>query len=298
MRKFYATFSGKNYHDMTSKIVNDAPKFGADQVLVYDDLWVKECRPDLMERHKDLLNHPRMRGFGWFFWKAPYMLDALARMNDGDVLLAADGDTYPISDLNPLCDQCVKDGGILLFAAVGCLHRHWGKRDAMHLMGMDSDAYRDRHHACARFLIFQKGATINFKPTTFYPSGGTITPTDFLKQWHDYTSDIRINTFDPSTILPEYPDLHQPRCEQAVLTNLAIRYNLRLYREACEYGNPCMDWDYVNADDPWPPAGHRIGDEPLYPQTFVQCGSQSRDPHSNSQGSSFRNVFDAMQEAR
>lgn len=278
--KIYATFSGDKYHQTTTKIVADAPKYGADKVWVYDDIWLKTCRPDFMKQHANLFakRDPRgaLRGFGWFVWKPFVVLDALSRMSDGDTVLFTDADTYPIFDLSPLYSQCEKDGGIMLFHCVGQIHRWWGKRDCQHLMNQDDDHWRDRQHACARFMLFRKGSKIKFKSTRFFPEGGEVTPEEFLNEWLKYTSDIRINTFDKSVIMPEYPDLHEPRCEQAVLTNEAHRYGFKLYREACEWGNSVPE------------------DKEIYPQTFVQVGGCSYDPKPNpgQKGSRFRNIND------
>ncbi len=274
----YITFSGAKYHPWTKRIVEDAPKLGADCVLVYDDHWITTKRPEFCKEHEALFKKRdlkgNLRGFGWFIWKPFILLDALRRSEDGDVVLYTDGDCYPIADLNPLFNQCRKDGGIMLFAANGWTQRLWCKRDAMHLMGQDSEYFRDQQHAVARFMLFQKGAKINFKPTVFYPEGGTVTTEEFLETWLKYTADIRINTFDHSTILPEFPDFRESRCEQSVLTNLAHRYGFKLYREACEFGNKYPeDWD-------------------IYPQTFVQNGSHVVDPTYRGQGSRWRNVND------
>ncbi len=57
-----------------------------------------------------------------------------------------------------------------------------------------------------------------------------------------------------------------------------------------------MDWDYINADDTWPVRGTRIGDKPLYEQTFIQGPSMFNPTFKNSPentkggGSRFRNV--------
>lgn len=274
MKKIYITFSGDKYHSMTEKIVTNAPQHGADEVWVYDDVWLISHRPFFVESNKALFAHQKMRGFGWFCWKPLVVLAALARAQIGDIVLFTDADTYPIADLNPLYRQCEKDGGIMLFSAVGHKQRQWCKHDCMHLMEMDDDHWRDKQHAVARFYLFQKGAEIQMKPTGWYPHGASVTPEQFLNEWQKYVSDIRCNTFDLSTILPEYDDLKEHRCEQAILTNLAHRYGFKLYREACGYGEGYEE------------------DRDLYQQVFVQEGWHSFDPHRPGRGSSFRNVND------
>lgn len=230
----YVTFSGARYHSTTKKIVELAPILGIEKVHVYDDKWLIDKQRGFMDERKDLFDFergdkPYSRGFGWFCWKPFILLDALSKANDGEIVLYTDADTVPISDLTPLFEQCKAEGGILLFAACGFKQRHWCKRDCMHLMGMDSDEWRDRQAGCARFMLFQKGASKAFK-----------TPEDFLKEWLYWSSQIQCNTFAESTLKPEYEDLQQHRCEQAILTNLAHKYAIPLHREPDDSGNCCL----------------------------------------------------------
>ncbi len=257
-------FGGEAYDNTTEIIVRDAPRFGVDKVLVYDDAWLMQqefyrLNSWLWTHHGDMQNNPR--GFGWFAWKPFIIMHALQHYcAEGDVLLYTDADTYPIFDLTPIYQECVRIGGTMLFAAQGCLHAHWCKRDTFVVMGQDADAYggslRSRQHAVARFMLFEKG------PWRVW---------QFLMEWLAYCLNPLANTFDPSVILPEYPELREPRCEQAILTNLAHKYGHKLYREACQSGE------------------HVADDKDLYPQLFIQdgnCGDKNQ-----LKGSRFRNVL-------
>lgn len=283
-KRWYITFSGDRYHQWTKNIVENAPRFGADKVLAYDDVWLRG-KSDFCEKHRDLFEKKCfksgvVRGVCWFLFKPFIFMETLKRMQPGDVCVYSDGDTFPIADLSPLYNECDRVG-LMCFSAVGWQQRFWNKRDLNLLMQQDYEEYRNAQAACARFLVFKKGAKINFKPTSFYPEGGVLTPEHFFEEWYRYLSDIRINTFDPSTILPEYEDLRENRCDQSVEGNLAHRYGLKLYREACDFG------DTPNPDGiPWPE------DRNLYGQLFVQRGDHSFDPSGRREGSSFRNVFD------
>lgn len=259
---YLATFSGARYHDTTRRIIEDSPRFGVDDVLVYDDYWLKTRRPEFVERMKWFWEHPKHRGCGWFTFKPFYILDALSRLDKGDTLLALDADTFPIADLSVLFRQCRADGGVMLFSAVGCWNNVWSKRDAMIAMGCDSPKYQDAQHAVARFCLFQKG--------------GAFPAEEFVGQWLGFTACPLINTFDQSVLGPELPMFRENRTEQTVLTNLAHRYGLKLYREACEFGN--------SVDN----------DKDLYGQLFVQDGRHTYGPgdRDESAGSRYRNVND------
>jgi hypothetical protein len=276
MSRVYATFSGSKYHATTERIVKDAPKFGADEVWVYDDAWLKRCRPAFCERTSWFFQQRNRkeggpRGVNWFCFKPLTALDAFRRLNTGDVLLYTDADTYPVADLSPLYDRCVSDGGVMLFNARGCLNRQWTKRDIFTVMGCDEPKYHASWQAVARFMLFQKG--------------GAFPAEEFLGQWLGFTCNPFVSTFEPSALgLPDYPGFQENRVEQSVLTNLAVRYGVPLYREACEFGG----WQ-----GPALPEDHDGG----YPgrQTFSQTGQHTFRPGyagDESEGSAFRTVND------
>lgn len=258
---YLATFSGDKYFATTKRIVEDSPRFGVDQVLVYDDIWLRNCRPGFWEKTKYFREHPNRRGVDWFCFKPFYIWDAFCRMNDGDVLLAVDADTYPIADLTPLYRRCVEDGGKMFFNCLGCPNRHWTKRDVFLLMGCDEPKYHDAYQACARFMLLAKG--------------GAFPVEKFLGEWLGFTCNPIINTFDASVMgQPDYEGFRENRCEQSVLGGLTVKYGCKLYREACGNGNGgTEDWD-------------------VYPQCFIQSGDHTYHPTEATEGSSFRNVND------
>lgn len=269
-----ATFSGAKYHDTTARIVADSPRFGADRVMVYDDFWLLKHRPEFCDRTSWFFRRAnggegRPRGVCWFCFKPLVVLDAFRRLSPGDMLLWLDADTYPVAPLAPLFDRCRADGGKMLFNVLGCKNRWYTKRDAFTLMGLDGpdgppEAYLETFQCVARFMLFERG--------------GAFPAEAFLGEWLGFTANPLVNTFEPSILgRPDDPGFIQNRCEQSVLTNLAVKYGCRLYREACGFGNGGKeDWG-------------------VYPQTFEQVGSHSYRPGyagDESEGSAFRNVDD------
>lgn len=240
MKKIYITFSGNAYHETTKRIVENAPKFGADEVWVYDDFWL--THQDFYTLNHWLWEHrnPNKRewGFGWYAWKPYIIWDALTKLNDGDIVLFTDADTYPINNFSMLFDQCVKDGGIMLFAASSWPKNSvWCKSDCFIVMGQYDEKSFNAPAGCARFMLFQKG---KWKTT------------QFLMEWLTYTVNPLANTLDDSILSAEPADFKEHRAEQSMMTNLATKYGLKLYREADQTGN-------------WYPQ-----DKELYPQLFEQ----------------------------
>jgi hypothetical protein len=258
------TFSGAKYHDTTERIVEDAPRFGVDRVWVTDDYWLRHYRPAYWDRVRWFREHPGVRGVDWFCFKPFVIADVFRRLPPGDTLLWLDADTYPMHDLSALYETCKRDGGVMLFNVLGCRNGWYTKRDALIVMGADSPEYLEPFQAVARFALFEKGAA--------FPAE------KFLGEWLGFTANPFANTFDASVLgPPEHEGFIENRCEQSVLSCLAVRYGVRLYREACEFGNGGKeDWD-------------------LYPQLFHQCGSHSYRPGytgDETEGSAFRNVLD------
>lgn len=264
MKRIYITFSGSAYDETTARIVSDAPRFGADQVMVFDDCWLTQQplfadpRFQWLYTHRGVGNPNGRRGFGWFAWKPYIIRTALNQCDPGDIVLYVDADTYPIADLSPLYEQCARDGGQMAFMATareGPLRNgDWNKRDCMIAMGMDEPRWLDAGTAVARFMLFQAAAP------------GVD---QFLEEWQELCLTPDCQTFEASALAPEHPGFREHRAEQAIYTNLVHRRGLKLYREACAFGNGCQqDWD-------------------LYPQTFVQVGNGVA---QNLNGSRFANV--------
>lgn len=212
------TFSGAPYDATTKTIVERGVEFGADDVRVYDDRWLTE--QPFYQQNSWLWEHPHKRGFGWYAWKPFIIWHALSTLNDGDVVLYVDADTEPIAPLGMLFDQCSKDGGIMLFASEGHLQHEWCKRDCY--VAMWQAALFNVPAGVARFMLFQKGPW---------------RPTQFLMEWLTYCVNPLANTFDPSRLGAETIGFVEHRAEQAIMTNLAHKYGLPLYREACQAGN-------------------------------------------------------------
>lgn len=220
--RFYVTFSGADYDTTTERIVATAPMYGADKVTIYDDTWLRDH--EFYELNSWLWKHHGGRkGYGWFAWKPLVILDALDRCAAGDLVLYSDADTFPVADLSPIYNIADRDGA-MLFAAIWHQNDHWCKRDCFVVMGQDNEKYYERQAGVARYMAFKKGP---WKPR------------QFLMEWLTYCVNPLATTFDPCVLgLPERPGFKEHRTEQAIMTLLAHKYGYKLYREACDSGEP------------------------------------------------------------
>ncbi len=261
MKRIYITFGGKAYDETTERIVDDAPKFGVDEVKVYDDRWLIE-NTKFLEMNSWLFGtgvkpaQPELKfGFGWCSWKPLIILDALKGLIAGDVVLYTDADTYPIADLTPIFDGC-RDSkeGIFLFESQGCLNGRFTRGDCA--MAMCLELHPGRIMGCGRFSLFRAGS--------FYAQ-------QFLTEWWAYSVNPHCQRVAPSVHSFDDSNYYRHSNEQSILTMLGYKYNLPFHREACQAGWP-------NTTKP----------EDTYPQLFVQewCGGDRTDLS----GSRFRNV--------
>lgn len=217
MKKYYITFGGQAYDVVTQTVVSTAIRYGADEVLVYDDLWLSQ--QDFYTRNKLMWQHLPQRWFGWCCWKPYIIWRTLEMCKEGDIVLYADGDSIPIENLNPLYEICHKDGGIMLFAGEPHRQIQWCKADTYIVMGQINDMLNTTNLAgCARFMLFEKGPWRT---------------TQFLMEWLTYCVNPIALFYDTSLfVTEENPEFIEHRSEQAILTNLAHKYKLELYREA------------------------------------------------------------------
>lgn len=259
-----ATFSGSKYHDTTRRIVEDGPKFGADKVIVTDDVWLRVNHPDHWEATRYFRERKDVRGVNWFCFK-PYTIRTIyEQLSPDDVLLFVDADTYPIADLRPVFDLARQEGAVF-FSARGCIMSTWTKGDVFRVMGCDEDRFKTPLQTVARFMAFHKG--------------GKFPCLRFLNEWLYWTTDRRVNTFDPSTLGPEPDGYVQSRCEQSVLGVLTTKYGAKPLREACQFGG-------------WGTSDVQPNERDVFGyQMFVQDGKSSyAKGSSEADGSDWRNV--------
>ena len=278
MRKILLTFGGSAYDEITSQVVAYHP--GADDIWVYDDVWLnahpfRRINSWLWDHNSANPNAPRGRGYGWYAWKPLILLDAMSRLQPGDVVCYLDADSRPLEDISCVFDTAERDEA-MLFRASAHDQQRWCTRDCEIVMGLNPSMLHEKRlpgrpqllvpgvpAGCARWAAFRVGS---YKPR------------QLLYEWLTYAINPMATTFEPSILGPDHPDFEEHRTEQAILTMLALKYGYTLWREA--------DQDGVEfRGQPGQP-----GD---YGQLFEQC--KRGGPHPLGAGSRYRNV-DALTE--
>lgn len=264
MRNVLVVFGGRAYDDRIARTVEDAPKFGADSIQIYDDRFLIE-RGGFRIQNEWLWQTKRPFGYGWCSWKAYIILDAMARSSPGDVILYSDADTVPIADLEPVWDTA-RNKGVMIFDNQGWLNNRVVRGDCLVAMGQDSDKYRYGKHVDAKTNAWKVGDFLAYQMLVEWWAY-SINP--LCQQWEDY---------GPSKYSTDGPEFHQHRTEQAVLSLLANKYGVAIYRQACQWGWP-VDHEYCKA--------HGVIAD-LYPQLFDQRYCEG--DRTDLSGSRYRNV--------
>jgi hypothetical protein len=203
---------------------------GADEVLVYDDKWLMgtgyyKVNRWLFDAQSFIMDRPQVpikHGFGWCSWKAFCILNTWERLEDGDIVLYLDGDSFPVAPFGKLFDLCAREGGVLVFEEK-CSTLRFTKGECFLAMGIDP---WDGPHACGRFSLWQKGSFL---------------AKQMLAEWWAYSINPRCTLWGKSTVCADQPEYYRNSTEQSVLTCLAHKYNLTLHRGPDKWGEPTPD---------------------------------------------------------
>lgn len=243
MKRYYCAYGGAGYDRTIERIVRNAPLLGADEVYVFDDLWMETT--EFRQTNRWAWDHPGHNGVkyggGWYCWKPFVIREMMKHLAPGDILLYTDADTYPIADFSCLYSYCDREGfydmrsmekliphekGFFLFEATGCKDRQWVKRDVWQAVWPSCNPVGalDSQHATARFMLFQKGVPAVHR---------------FLADWERLCCVPGLTTRDPSAEL-EYEGFEENRGDQSIFSLLTHKYNLPLHREADGFGEASM----------------------------------------------------------
>lgn len=174
------------------------------------------------------------RGAGYWLWKPYIIRESLQALPEGDILVYLDVGAMIVADPSPLFRIC-QDVEILLFAGhhegtAGLPYQcgHWTKRDCFVLMGCDEPRYHQAPMADASMVVIRNG------------SYGRR----FIDEWLTFASRAEIITDVDSSTGPELPDFVDHRHDQSILSLLAVRHGLPLFRGPSQYGNYCKPPEY------------------------------------------------------
>ena len=189
----------------------------------YDREWLEGT--EFYKENKELLDDPI--GAGWWLWKPYIILDALCKVDRGDIVVYCDcGDMFS-PGLQPYVENNIGEDDISLLLLGGHPNRQYTKKDCFVLMDWDEDDYWNSIQLEAGFMVW-KSCEESIK---------------VVNDWLNYCLNFDILNDEPSTQGEESFDFKEHRHDQSILTNLAIRDGLSVggpeYRNFIE-----CDYDY------------------------------------------------------
>ncbi|HSC54386.1 MAG TPA: hypothetical protein VLC98_12215 [Phnomibacter sp.] len=197
-------------------------------------------KTDFYEKHRSIVSEPT--GAGFFIWKPYYILETLRKMADGDLLLYADSGHAFESDPSPLFDLCKEQDiilfenyqGYIFFSRTGLAFteyncytevnkcKYWCKNDSFRLLGLEGTAAEEAFLTDASIMLFRKSAKAM----------------EFVEEWLGACTDRRMISFDPNEDgKEEVPGFQFHIYDQSLISLIAWKYRLSLYRCPSQYGN-------------------------------------------------------------
>jgi len=152
MKKYIVSFATPEYFD-SQKLLNDsALRNGVEEFISYNKKWLTKTK--FYKDNKTILK--QFRGSGFWLWKPFIILEALSRIEKGEILIYSDSGIEIISDLAPIFEICDKKDGLIFFNNLGAKCKDWTKRDCFIKMDADSDTFYFTEQVMVGFAIFKK----------------------------------------------------------------------------------------------------------------------------------------------
>lgn len=218
MKIALTNLSDKKFKNSRLILNESAKRFGITKVFSYDFEEIKKTSFFL----DNIEIFESIKGLGYWLWKPYIILKTIEQMDEGDVVIYSDCGIEIIEALDPLIKVCLDKEDVLLFGNANDLNSSWTKRDCFVLMDCDCDKYWNSLHCDAAFCLFKK-------------SEQSI---GFINEWLSYGTNKHIITDVPNVNgLPNFPNFIEHRWDQSILSLLAHKYQLTLYRMPTQFGN-------------------------------------------------------------
>lgn len=198
------------------------------------------CRKDLERTTLYMMNKAvldKTRGGGYWLWKPFIIKETLKELDEDDVLIYSDAGMEIVADIRPVVEICRKRAPIMLFAGhyddVGApgpnLCGKWTKRDAFVFMDCDERQYHGAQLLDASFIVIAKARR----------------SVAFVREWLLYCCQPQLLTDEPNVCqLPNLPEFIEHRHDQSLLSLLAVREGLEVFRHPSQFGNHLKEERY------------------------------------------------------
>lgn len=183
-------------------------------------------------KHSLILN--QSKGAGYWLWKPYFILQALDRLKDGDVLMYADSASHFIHPAEPLLNLPKSFGQDVIPFELELEEGRWTKRDTFVYMNVDQMNYEKSQQFLASFIVIRKSQF----------------SLHFINEYLTYCCNPNILTDLENTCgLPNHSGFVAHRHDQSVFSLLCKKYSLTGFRDPSQWGNSRVA-EYQNSQYP------------------------------------------------
>ena len=189
---------------------------------VHDMEFIPYYDYQLRDLYKAFPNHfVNSKGFGWWLWK-PFIIDfTLSKMEEDDILIYLDSTIEIIKD--PL--NLIKEGEDMVLFNNGQNHHEYCKSECYY--GMETPSSLDQLQANGAIQIYRNTPLTRIFVEEYFTWCSQL---DLIND--DYLESVQLSKFK------------EHRHDQSILTNLAVKYNIKLKTSPCQWG--MKDNSYFN----------------------------------------------------
>lgn len=210
------TLSNSKYYESRKILEKSAKSFG----YKIDSINFEDLRDDIFFiENKNIIFQEK--GLGFWLWKPYIIFNALKKVKENDVVVYIDAGVQIIQNLSPIIQICKDIEPILLFENAALKNSSWTKRDSFILMGLDNQTAYNSLQCDASICLFKKCEK----------------SISFIEEWLNYCTNENILTDKPNEFGENLPEYIDHRMDQSVLSLLAHKYKIHLYRVPSQYGN-------------------------------------------------------------
>lgn len=194
------SYASDNMTISQENLVVSALNYGIDNVISYGR---KDIDENFYLTNKEILDAER--GAGYWLWK-PYIINkTIQKLNEGDILIYSDAGIRLINDPKAVIQQ-MNEG--MFFFSNGWPHVEWCKAHTIiEMLQTLPESIKDRKQVQASVIFFEVNKSSR----------------DFVKEWLLWCQMPGYIDDSPS-ITDNYPTFAEHRHDQAILTNLVIKY--------------------------------------------------------------------------
>jgi hypothetical protein len=226
IKSYLVSYASEKFLASQERLAKSALRNGIDEIVAWNRSAME--RTTFYKMHKDILD--QTRGAGYWLWKSFIIEELLTKIAPGDVLVYLDAGVEVVADLFPLFKLCLQRGGLLIFAGHyddvrtpgPNICSKWTKRDCFVGMNCDKPRYHDGRMLDASLIV----------------SANMDRSRGFIHEWGFYCRQPQLLTDQPNLCgLPDLPGFINHRHDQSILSLLAIRDGIEVFRHPSQFGN-------------------------------------------------------------